>query len=106
MLLAIIISELGVPEGLINFFIRGSQGLLFLFNPIKFTSEMFSGMPRVFQEDVLLLGVFTLDFSRLIRCIQPLALVNFGVSFGSLRSSSFSTSIYTEITVTLLFHLM
>ena len=69
-----------------------------MFNPIKFTLEVFSGMPKVFQEDVPLLGIFiVLDFPGLIGCIQPLALVNFGIPFDSLKSFSFGILVYTEI---------
>ncbi len=63
---------------------------------MKFTPSVFSDIPRVFQKDILLLGVFMLDFLGLIRCIQPLALVNFGIPFGSLRSFSFGIPIYIK----------
>jgi len=59
----------GISEGLINFSFEGSQGLLFSFNPIKFTPEVFSDIPSIFQEDVSLSGILllvTFDFSRII----------------------------------------
>ncbi len=47
-LLVIIILELGIPKGLINFSVKGSQGLLSLFSLIKFTPDVSSSMPKVF----------------------------------------------------------
>ncbi len=71
--LTIIMLGSEVSGGLINVSSRGSQGLSFsLFNPIKFTSRILSDMLRVFQGDVPLLEIFTLDFLKLIGCIQPL----------------------------------
>jgi len=68
--LTVIISELGIPRRLINFSVRGSQKLLsFLFNPIKFTSNVFSDMLKVFQENILLSGILFLiafSFSEII----------------------------------------
>ncbi len=70
----VIIPESGVSEELINFLVsENSQGLLsFSFNPIKFTSGIFSDMPRIFQKDVSLLGIWFLvifDFSEIIKSI-------------------------------------
>jgi len=99
--LVIIIPELGVPRELINFSFRGFQGLLSsLFSPIKFTSRVSLGIPSVFQGDVPLLGVLLsviFDFLEVIGGIQSLALVNFRVSFDSLKSSFFGNMVYIEI---------
>ena len=85
--LTIMIPDLGVPEGLINVSVstEDSQGFsCFSFNLIKFTPEVFFSILNIFQENVSLVGVFAmLDFLKLIGCIQPLALVNFRIPFGS-----------------------
>ncbi|SRR6266498_1892887 len=79
----------GVSEGLINFPSSGSvQGLLSSsFNNKKFNSDIFSGIPNVFQKDVLLSGILLelglLVSSRVLSVTQLLALTNFRISTGS-----------------------
>ena len=62
LLVTIINPILGVPEGLINLPVcEDFQGLSsFSFTPIKFIPGILSEMPRIFQEDVPLLGVLLL----------------------------------------------
>ncbi len=98
--LTVIIPESGISEGLINFSLRSFQGLLsFSFNPIKFTPDVFSDMPRIFQEDIPLSGILfsiTFSFSGVIKCIQSLALVNFGIPLDSLRSLPSGNIVYIK----------
>src|SRR6266542_830369 len=59
---------------------------------------MFLDIPRVFQGDVSLSGVLlliTIGFLEVIGDIQPLALVNFRIPLGSLRSFSSGNIVYT-----------
>jgi len=73
-----------IPEGLINFSIKSFQGFPFSFNPIKFTSGVFSNMFKVFQDDVPLSGVLLLvffNFSSVINDTHLLVLVNFRILF-------------------------
>jgi len=76
-------------------------GFFFSFKDKKFNSRVFLEIPKVFQEDVSLLGVLlvspVLVNLRVDVDAQLLALVNFGVSISSLRSSSFGIIVYTEI---------
>jgi len=82
-------SVLGVSKGLISFPITGGvyRLLSFSFKDKKFNPSVFSGMPKVFQEDVLLSGVLLkldlLTSSGVVVDGHLLALVNFGVSFSS-----------------------
>jgi len=63
--LGICSSELGVPDGLINFPVSGDfQGFSSSFSPIAFISGVISEILKVFQEDVPLSGVLSLiDYS-------------------------------------------
>src|SRR6266498_1778461 len=73
----------------------------FSFNLIKFILDISSEMLKVFQKNIplssilLLLTLFIASGVAFI--IQLLALVNFGVSAGSLRSSSFGIIVYNKI---------
>ncbi len=50
MVIVIIIPESRISERLINSSVtEGFQKLLFLFNPMKFTSDVFSDISKVFQ---------------------------------------------------------
>ena len=93
---------MGVPGGLINFPVSGSyQGLSSSFNPKAFIPSVVSGMLKVFQGDIPLSGVplsiGCFGGSGVLCVDQLLALTNFGVPLGSLRSSSFGIMVYCEI---------
>jgi len=71
------------------------------FKDKKFNPGVFSGIPKVFQEDVPLSDVLLVSSVWVGLEVdidaQLLALVNFGVSSDSWRSSSFRMIVYTEI---------
>ncbi len=95
-------SVLGIPEGLINLPVSGGfQGFSFSFSPIAFIPGVVSGILKVSQEDVPLSGVplsiGCFDGLRVLCVDQLLALVNFGVPIGCLRSSSFGIIVYCDI---------
>jgi len=73
-----------VPKRLINFSISGGfQGLLFSFNLIKFTPDVFSDISKVFQKDISLSEVLLsiiFGFIKVIGNIQSFVLENFRVS--------------------------
>jgi len=75
--------------------------LLSSFRDKKFNPGVFSGIPKVFQKDILLSGILLVSpVSVSLRVnvdAQLLALVNFGVPIDSLRSLSFGIIVYTEI---------
>ncbi len=81
--------------------IGGVHGLFSSFKDKKFNPGVFSEIPKVFQEDVLLSGVLLVSSVSVGLGvdvdIQLLALVNFGVPISSLRSSFFGIIVYTEI---------
>ena len=92
-----------VPRELINLPVTEDiYGLLsFSFKDKKFNPSIFSRIPKVFQEDVLLSGVL-LELGLLLGSgvslvSQSLAFLNFGVSFSSWRSSFFDTIVYIKI---------
>src|SRR6266540_7372477 len=85
-------SVLGVLGGLINLPISGGfQGFSSSFNPITFIPGVVSGILKVFQGEVPLSGVSLsigcFGASGILCVDQLLALLNFGVPIGSLRSS-------------------
>ncbi len=81
--------------------IGGIHGLFSSFKDKKFNPGVFSGIPKVFQGDVSLLGVLLISPVSIGLGVdidtQLLALINFEVPISSLRSSSFSIIVYTEI---------
>ena len=95
--------ELEISKGLINFSVgENFQELLSLFNFIKFTSNVFSDMPKVFQGDISLsevLLLITFGFIRVIDGIQFFVLKNFRIPFDFLRSFSSSNIVYIEISL-------
>ncbi len=70
----VIIPKLKVFEGLINFSVFGSfQELFFSFNLMKFTPDIFSNIPNVFQENVLLSGIlFTICKVTFLKIIETI----------------------------------
>src|SRR6266542_2240271 len=94
--------RLGVPEGLINLPVSGGfQGFSSSFNPIAFIPGVVSEILKVFQGDVPLsdvpLSIGCFGDSKVLCMDQLLALTNFGVPIGSLRSSSLGSIVYCDI---------
>src|SRR6266540_2987505 len=79
-------------------FFEGVHGFFFSFKDRKFNPEVFSGIPKVFQEDISLSGVLLVSPNfRIDVDVQLLALTNFGIPIGFWSSPSPGMIVYNKI---------